>query len=266
MSPTTSKRLRSLLAATLAAGLAVSGLGACNALTGAEDILLKKADDDDDDDNDDGQSGGSGGSGATGGTGGTAGPGGTAGSAGSGGTAGSAGSGGTQACEWPQGPYGVDEGDTLPSSINWNGYREYSSTDEQISMEDLFDCDGTRGIHALFFSTTQFGCPGCSQEAAHIADELAYWETLGIKVIFLLLDNPGDGNPTLSGAMQWRNEYGLDGAIVAPDPGFSMVPGYQVGTPQGTVVDPRTMYVVHLEEGYSGNFSQLINLAQQNAP
>jgi hypothetical protein len=46
-----------------------------------------------------------------------------------------------------------------------------------------------------------------------------------------------------------------------------MVPGNSVGTPQLTVIDPVTMQVTHLHEGFGGdaNFTELEALAAQNA-
>jgi hypothetical protein len=65
----------------------------------------------------------------------------------------------------------------------------------------------------------------------------------------------------------WRDNYGLSSIYVLADSVFSMVPGASVGTPQGTVVDPRTMTVILVEEGWAGDFpAQLTSLAQQNHP
>ena len=93
------------------------------------------------------------------------------------------------------------------------------------------------------------------------------WESqgLGIKAMTLLLDGPNEGPPTTQGAELWRDNYGLDSVYVVADPNFSMVPGSSVGTPQGTIVDPRTMKVILVEEGWAGSFPpELTNLANQN--
>ncbi len=81
----------------------------------------------------------------------------------------------------------------------------------------------------------------------------------------LLIDSPSGGSPTTSGAELWRDNWGLQSIYVVADPNYSMVPGSSVGTPQGTIVDPRTMKVIYLEEGWYGSFpSALTNLANQN--
>ena len=92
------------------------------------------------------------------------------------------------------------------------------------------------------------------------------WQTAGhgIAWITLMLDDPGEGAATVAGAKIWRDNWGLDSVTVCADPDYSMVPGSSVGTPQLTLVDPRTMRVLDLQEGYSGDYGLLIDLAQQN--
>jgi hypothetical protein len=87
---------------------------------------------------------------------------------------------------------------------------------------------------------------------------------LGIEWMTLLLDDPNEGPATTAGALAWKNNFGHTQSYVCADPNFSMVPGSSVGTPQLTIINPRTMVVVDLQEGYSGNYSLLTQLAQQN--
>lgn len=82
--------------------------------------------------------------------------------------------------------------------------------------------------------------------------------------ITLLLDDPNEGPPTDAGALQWKQQFGLTKSGVFPDPGFTFVPGNSVGTPQMTVINPRTMEVVFLEEGYSANYTAVENIAKEN--
>lgn len=141
------------------------GLSACNAITGADAIVLDGADDDDD-----GGSAGQGAgavAGAGGDTSGPAGPAGVGGAVdGSGAGAGptSSGVGGTGTgepgpteCEYPAGPYGVAQGQIVPPNLTWQGFAPGSSAAQTISILDFFDCDGSRGIHAVLFDTSQFG-------------------------------------------------------------------------------------------------------------
>ena len=95
---------------------------------------------------------------------------------------------------------------------------------------------------------------------------MANWKSqgLGIEVVTLLLDDPNGGKPNVQGCKTWIDNFSLKSIYVMADPTFSMVPGSSVGTPQQSVVDPRTMKVVYLQEGYSGQFPQLEQLANQN--
>jgi hypothetical protein len=97
---------------------------------------------------------------------------------------------------------------------------------------------------------------------------MTQWQSqaLGIQWITLMLDDPGDATPpTANGAEIWKNNWGLTKSYVAADPTFSMVPGNSVGTPQFTVIDPRTMVVIHLKEGLGqGSHNALTSLANQN--
>ncbi len=150
--------LLSLLVA-LAGGSVLTG---CNALTGADSIELSDELGDD-----------AGGGGATGGNGATAGAGQTgsgqagsgqagsgqaaSGQAGSGQTGSGASTGAGMDCMWPAGPYGVGQGDTLPSGKSWQGYAAGSTQAGTVALADFYDCDGSRGINAVLFDTSQFG-------------------------------------------------------------------------------------------------------------
>ena len=69
----------------------------------------------------------------------------------------------------------------------------------------------------------------------------------------------------MEGARTWRDNFGLNSIYVVADPNYSMVPGSSVGTPQGTIVDPRTMEVLQVKEGWTGSFPSLLTqLANQN--
>lgn len=139
---------------------------ACNAVTGADDVIINPDfEAQDDDDSGQGSTGGptSGVGGATSSGGPTGGPTGSgAGPTGSGAGGSSSGSGmggdpGTTQCEYPDGPYGVGLGQIVPPTISWEGYAPGASSPSTLTMAELHDCDGSKGIHALYFDTSQFG-------------------------------------------------------------------------------------------------------------
>lgn len=143
----------------------VPALAACNMVTGAGDWELA-----DDDDGDSSSASGS----ATSGVGGAtssgqqaattaSGTGGATTAATTGSTTATTGSGtsgagaGPGACEYPQGPYGVGQGQIVPPTITWQGFVPGSSTPSTISMQDFFDCDGSGGVDAIIIDTSQYG-------------------------------------------------------------------------------------------------------------
>jgi hypothetical protein len=156
----TTAALRSLAALAPCAALAGLLMVACNVATGADDILLS------DDDFGSTASGGVGG--ATSATSAEAAAS-SNGSAASSSSASASNASSTVAsstvassssgsnCMYPSGPYGVKEGDTVPSTLTWQGYRPGDSSPSTISIEEFFDCDGTKGINALMVETSQYG-------------------------------------------------------------------------------------------------------------
>jgi len=46
----------------------------------------------------------------------------------------------------------------LSPSLSWQGYGEGPANQvTTISIQDYFDCDGSKGIHALMVETSQYG-------------------------------------------------------------------------------------------------------------
>ncbi len=88
---------------------------------------------------------------------------------------------------------------------------------------------------------------------------------LNIQIITLLLDDPNEGPPTQAGVENWKTQFGLEETGVYADPNFSMVPGTEVGTPQPTVINPRTMVVDCVAQACGGSYGNLLAIAQANA-
>ncbi len=145
------------LALTLCVGFAAT---ACNSVSGADKISLY--DTDDDDGAGAGTTNNSGGANAGGNTGsesnGVGGSGGNPDGSGPNATANNSSStGGPQPCVYPSGPYGVDQGDTVPPSLTWQVFAPGSSSASSLRMEDLHDCDGARNIDVIIIDTSQYG-------------------------------------------------------------------------------------------------------------
>jgi len=218
------------------------GLGAgCNAVTGAGDLMV---------------AGGSSGSGGAG-------------------TGGSIGTGTKPTeCVYPTTGFGNGVGNVVPPHRQWDGFPEGSkagvATDAvPVLLDDYFDCDGSRGINAILLDESAVWCGACELAATDINNKLkTSWSTLGIKVITLMIDDVDTETPaTTATALKWKTTFHLDSSAVVADPQFTFIPpnASSIGLPLELIVDPRTMTIVASEEGYSGDYSELVALAKKNA-
>ncbi|MBK7584385.1 MAG: hypothetical protein IPI67_29790 [Myxococcales bacterium] len=213
--------------------------------------------------------GGGGNVGGNGGGGNVGGNGGTSGGGGNGGTSGGGGSGGGPVggnCTYPPGPYGTSVGSVPNPSLSWQGYFEGAATATTIKIEDYFDCDGTRGIHAVFLAQSAVWCGACQEEAQDLNNVMAGgWTQKGIRVLTLLIED-NSGNPAqLKHAEAWKNTFKAKSWSVVADPAFTFKNSGSNGLPLGIIIDPRTMKIVKKMSGYSPSNPTLVNLAAQNA-
>ncbi|RLB62184.1 MAG: hypothetical protein DRI90_09635 [Deltaproteobacteria bacterium] len=174
---------------------------------------------------------------------------------------------GSSACSWPSGVnFGIDEGKTLGPGFEWEGYAEGCPTPSTISIADFYDCDGSRGINAIYLSSSRFNCSGCAQESSEMQAKIdGSWGALGIKVIFAIIQSDDDGPPTIDDVLTYKSQYGLDDATLIADPSMSFLIGATITTPHITIVNPRNMEVTAVQTGYPGPYAAAENLAQQNA-
>ena len=68
-------------------------------------------------------------------------------------------------CAYPEGT-GIAQGNIVPyvkganpdgRNMSWEGYAPGGTMPEKVYISDFYDCDGSRGIHAVFFTTSQYG-------------------------------------------------------------------------------------------------------------
>lgn len=97
---------------------------------------------------------------------------------------------------------------------------------------------------------------------------MSEWRAMGLNIVDMTLII-GYLAPVMSieAARQWRDQFQLVSPYVLWDPNELMFPVTSQGTPTFTVVDPRTMKVVGIQEGFSPDAppEPLIALAQCNA-
>jgi hypothetical protein len=170
-------------------------------------------------------------------------------------------------CEYPTEGFGDMIGDVVPLK-EWQGFVDASTEPSTVSMKDYHDCAGEKGINALIVDTSATWCGACQQEAAEFAQKFqGAWGSLGIRVITLMIEDTVQGEPaTLDTALNWKKEFNLD-STVAVDPPFTFAPvanSSVIGLPLVVVVDPRTMKMVDVQQGYPFDETVLSELAKTN--
>ncbi len=151
---------------------------------------------------------------------------------------------------YPLGPYGTGAGQTVNPGLQWQGY--LPSTASSVGANDLFDCDGSKGINALVFDVAAEWCAACQSQASSMNSLTTPDATLGIKVVTLVVQDNSEAPATIKTAQDWKNQYSLTDVTVCADPAFSFAPANvsSVDLPVTVIVDPRTMKIMQVQQGY----------------
>ncbi len=171
---------------------------------------------------------------------------------------------------YPKGPYGVGTGDVLDPTLSWQGYAANQTTVSSLTMSDLFDCDGSKGIDALIIDVSAGWCAACETQANDEAQLTAQYDSLNIKATTLLIMDAAEQPATTQTALDWRTTYKLTDVGIYADPNFLLQPNQTtIGLPITMVVNPRTMKVVLVTEGYASVHpltpnAEAVSIAQQN--
>jgi hypothetical protein len=172
---------------------------------------------------------------------------------------------------YPKGPYGTAVGNVLDPTLTWQGYAANQTTVATLTLSDLFDCDGSKGIDALIFDTSAGWCAACETQAHDEAQLVSQYDQLGIKAITLLIMDASEQAATTQTALDWRTTYGLIDVGIYADPNFVLQPvnATTIGLPLTMIVDPRTMIVHQVLEGYGSSYplqpnSMAVSIAQKN--
>lgn len=178
---------------------------------------------------------------------------------------GGVGGGATTQCAYPSGPYGVQVGATVQPTLSWQGFPEGQSQATTISIQDYFDCDGTRGVNAILVTQSASWCGACKEHAGQLNGLIAGgWAQKGIHALVLVIENSSGAPATLATADSWKTAFQPQGWAVGADPGFSFASFGGTGLPLLIVIDPRTMKVVERREGLYSDHYALEQLAAQN--
>jgi thiol-disulfide isomerase/thioredoxin len=162
---------------------------------------------------------------------------------------------------------GARVGKSAPLDASFRGYVERSTTASTIALRDYSDPDGAKGINAVLIIVSATWCIACQYEARTLEREIADgWGALGIRVLTLMTEDTAANPATEATALEWKKRYKLDSVAVAADPGRTFELAGKLGTslPTKIVIDPRTMKIVDVQEGFNGKYPALLALAQAN--
>jgi thiol-disulfide isomerase/thioredoxin len=156
---------------------------------------------------------------------------------------------GTASCTYPTGPFGTSPSTVVRSDVSW------TCAANTVSASELFDCDGSKGINALVFDVSAEWCAACISEAADLKTLVPQYDMLGVKLVTLMVQDASHAPASLMTASAWKQKYNL--AIdVCADPSFALLPsgGGSVNLPVTIVVDPRSMIITHVGQGYVSHY------------
>lgn len=77
-------------------------------------------------------------------------------------------------------------------------------------------------------------------------------------------NSPTNGPPDVNSAVQWKSMYGLKSVDVGADPDASFATESTFSTPLNTIINPRTMEVIEIKEGYMDSYDTLEQLSYAN--
>lgn len=164
-----------------------------------------------------------------------------------------------ESCTYPSGPYGVNPGAVVAGSVSWVGYQPGSNTPVDVSAQDFLDCDGSRGINAIYVDYVAGWCSACQQSAETLANKAAQWKSYGVVVVSLIIETSSYNPASVSTAEWWRSSFDLQDTYVLADPSQQLFSSDYL--PYEMLINPRTMKIVETGELTDNT---ILSLAQQN--
>jgi hypothetical protein len=156
--------------------------------------------------------------------------------------------GGCAAPDYPSGPYGSEEGDTLANAC-FKGFRNPARVShdqaslETIAFSDYYDPTGSKGDQLLLINTAAVWCSACRTEHESLTAKNDQYQPLGVRIVSTLFQDAARNPATLRDLNIWVETFSSDYAML-------LDPDYQLGTyasaetaPLNLVVRARTMKI-----------------------
>ena len=163
---------------------------------------------------------------------------------------------------YPEGPYGIELGETLPD-LQFYGYVDstvelhtgykvisladfYNPTGNELYAEGSLFPAGAPKPKALMITSPAMWCQPCQYEAdVLLPPRYAQYKPLGGEFLAVMADNgAGTAAANLTNLDYWAGKYDVNYPIVV-DPDYSLGPAFQdLAFPANFIIDTRTMRIV----------------------
>lgn len=147
--------------------------------------------------------------------------------------------------DYPPGPYGNEQGQVM-QNFSFQGLRNPIESEEyeEISFQDFYDPDGSRGINLLLFNTAAAWCQPCQIEHDDLPDRVDELSGQGFVAFSMLYQNAQNGPSDEATLDAWVKNFDTNFPM-ALDPAFQMGRYGPADTPPlNLVVDPRDMSIM----------------------
>ena len=159
---------------------------------------------------------------------------------------------------YPGGPYGSRAGAIIENFgfLGWHAPKtsNYDTSKlEPVSLGQLYDPDGSKGVKLLVMTSTAVWCSACKQEYRDMAGSVAAYEAKGVRFLGALfqdasLPNPKPAKP--SDLVLWAKTFDVTFPFVL-DPALKLGSFFDVeATPMEMIVDAKTMKILKISEGW----------------
>jgi len=156
--------------------------------------------------------------------------------------------GGCNSPEYPAGPFGTEEGDTLADSC-FQGFENPAQSSrsesalETIAFADYYDPSGSKGHRLILINTAAVWCSACRSEHEGLSQKNREYGPRGLRILSTLFQDARRDPATFRDLSTWVETFSSNYAMV-------LDPDYQLGSfasaetaPLNLVVDARTMKI-----------------------
>ena len=157
-------------------------------------------------------------------------------------------SGGCEAPDYPNGPFGTEEGDVVANGC-FQGFRDPTkvshdaSSLQNIAFADYYDPTGSKGISLILIDTSAVWCSACRVEHEGLSAKNNEYSSRGLRIVSTLFQDAQRNPATAADLATWVETFKSNYAMLID-------PDYQLGAyapadtaPLNMVVDARTMKI-----------------------